>query len=101
MAKRKRNRATRKSEKVTRIELREIGKLIFVAFIVIAGIYVVQSVENMPIKTVVINSALQKVDKQDVRDSLFREYVYEFEAFKHCWCIDYCSGHVVVESKCI
>ncbi len=64
----KRKRSARKSERVTRIELREIGKLVFVAAIVIVGIYVVRGVEDVPIKTVVIDSPLHHVGKQEVRN---------------------------------
>ena len=65
---RNRNRRNIKQDaRVSRIELREIFKLLFVAGIVIAGIFIVRSVEDIPIKAVVISTALHNVSKQEVR----------------------------------
>lgn len=70
MAKRKYNnrRKIKRDTAISRIEMREIFKLVFVASIVIVAIYVVRGVEDVPIKAVVINTSLQNVAKQDVRD---------------------------------
>ena len=70
MAKRKhRNRRNiRRETRVSHVELREIFKLIFVASVVIAAIFVVRGIEDVPIKAVVISTALQNVGKQEIRE---------------------------------
>ena len=70
MAKRKHKnrRNIRRETSVSRIELREILKLVFLASVVIAAIYVVRGVEDVPIKAVVISTALQNVGKQEIRE---------------------------------
>ena len=70
MAKRKykNRRKIKRDTGISRIEMREIFKLVFVASIVIVSIFVVRGVEDVPIEAVVINTSLQNVAKQDVRD---------------------------------
>ena len=68
MTKRKNRRSNKHNTEVTRFEMREIFKLVFVAAMVIAGIYVVRGVEDVPIKTVVVESELKHVTKQEIRD---------------------------------
>lgn len=68
MTKRKNRRSNSQNTEVTRFELREILKLIFVAATVIAGIYFVRGIEDVPIKTVVVKSELKHVTKQEIRN---------------------------------
>ena len=65
--KNKNRRVGKQSADVTHIEMREIFKLASVALVVIVGIYFVRGIEDVPIKTVMIDSTLHKVSKQDIR----------------------------------
>ena len=87
MAKRKNRRRHNKSIEVSRFDLREIFKLAFVATIVIVGIYIVRWVGDVPIKTVVVESELEHVAKQEIRavaanymrDGFFTIKLFDFE----------------------
>lgn len=70
MAKRKykNQRKIKRETAVSRIEVREIFKLVFVASVVIAAIFLVRGVEEVPIKAFVINTSLHNVSKQEIRD---------------------------------
>lgn len=66
----KRNRNHRKPSKRSEsinIDLREVGKLIAVSLVVVVLIWVGKQVDEIPIKSIEIQSALEKVDKDDVR----------------------------------
>ncbi len=60
-------RVARNSADVARIDFREVGKLIVVALVVIAGIWATQKIEDVSIKTIEIQSALNKVNKSEIR----------------------------------
>jgi cell division protein FtsQ len=65
--KRNQRQVTRNNSESARIDFREVGKLIAVAIVVIAGIWVTKKIEDVSIKTIEIQSALNKVTKSEVR----------------------------------
>jgi cell division protein FtsQ len=65
--KRTQRRVTRSNSETVRIDFREVGKLVAVAVVVIAGLWVTKKVEGVSIKTIEIQSALNEVSKSDIR----------------------------------
>lgn len=65
--KKKNQRRVNRSSKVTRIDYREVVKLMAVAVVVISGIWFVKKIEDVSIKTIEIQFALQEADKSDIR----------------------------------
>lgn len=68
----RRNRQSRSGRiqstaQVTLVEMRELLKLFTVAGLVIAALYLVSLLERVSIRSIVINSSLQHVDRDDLR----------------------------------
>jgi len=74
--KRNQRRVTRKNSDEVCIDFREVGKLVAVAVIVIVGIWATKKVEDVPIKTIEIQSALEKVSKSDIR-TIAENYMHD------------------------
>ncbi len=66
--KKKNQRKVSRNSEPMRIDFREVRKLITVAFVVIAGVWGVKKIDNVAIKTVEIQSTLESVDKDDIRN---------------------------------
>ena len=78
MAKRKNNnqrRVARNSE-VSRIDFREVGKLVAVAVVVIVGVWATKKIDNVSIKMIEIQSVLQQVSKSEIR-TIAENYMHE------------------------
>lgn len=65
--KKKNHRRSTKQSEPLRIDFREVGKLIAVALVVIVGVWATKQVDDIPIKTIEIQSSLQKVDKSEIK----------------------------------
>ncbi|MDW3096313.1 MAG: FtsQ-type POTRA domain-containing protein [Gammaproteobacteria bacterium] len=78
MAKRlKRNqRRTMRENDAMRIDFREVGKLLSVALVVIAGIWATKRIEDISIKTIEIQTALNKVSKSEIR-TIAENYMHD------------------------
>ena len=74
--KRNQRRVTRNNSETVRIDFREVGKLIAVALVVIAGIWMTKKVEDVSIKTIEIQSALTKVSKSEIR-TIAENYMHD------------------------
>ncbi len=74
--KNKNQRRTTRNSEVPRIDFREVGKLVAVAVVVIAGIWATKKIENVPIKTIEIQSALQQVSKSEIR-TIAENYMHD------------------------
>ncbi len=74
--KRNQHRVTCDSSEVTHIDFREVGKLIVVALVVIAGIWVTKKIEDVSIKTIEIQSVLNKVSKSEIR-TITENYMHD------------------------
>ncbi len=64
--KKNRRKAVKQSDAI-RIDLREVGKLVAVSMVVIVLIWVSKKVDDIPIKTIEIQSELEKVNKSDIK----------------------------------
>ena len=78
MAKRmKRNqRRSKRDNDSVRIDFREVGKLFAVALVVIAGIWATKRIEDISIKTIEIQTALNKVSKSEIR-TIAENYMHD------------------------
>jgi cell division protein FtsQ len=74
--KRNQRRVTDNSSEVIRIDFREVVKLIAVALVVIAGIWMTKKIEDVSIKTIEIQSALNKVSKFEIR-TITENYMHD------------------------
>ena len=74
--KRNQRRVMRGNSDVARIDFREVGKLIAVAIVVIAGILATKTIEDVSIKTIEIQSALNKVSKSEIR-TIAENYMHD------------------------
>ena len=68
-------RQTKKSE-VARIDFREVTKLITVAIVMIIMVWAAKQVDSIPIKTIEIQSSLEKVNKSDIK-TIAQNYMHE------------------------
>tara|TARA_R110002049_G_scaffold182041_2_gene349694 strand:+ start:114379 stop:115125 length:747 start_codon:yes stop_codon:yes gene_type:complete len=71
-----RRRVTHNTNESVRIDFREVGKLIAVALVVIACIWGAKTVEDVSIKTIEIQSALNKVSKSEIR-TIAENYMHD------------------------
>lgn len=74
--KRNQRRVTRNTSETVRIDFREVRKLVAVALVVIAGIWVTKKIEEVSIKTIEIHSTLTKVSKSDIR-TIAENYMHD------------------------
>ena len=74
--KKNQRRVTRNNGESVRIDFREVGKLIAVALIVIAGIWATKKVEDVSIQTIEIQSVLNKVSKSEIR-TIAENYMHD------------------------
>ena len=74
--KRNQRNVTRNNSAAVRIDFREVGKLVAVALVVIAGIWGTKKIEDVSIKTIEIQSALNKVSKSDIR-TIAENYMHD------------------------
>ena len=74
--KRNQRRVTRNNSESARIDFREVGKLIAVAVVVIAGIWASKKIEDVSIKTIEIQSALINVSKSEIR-TIAENYMHD------------------------
>ena len=85
--KKNQRRQTRQSEPL-RIDFREVAKLIAVSMVVIVGVWVTKQVDDIPIKTIEIQSSLEKVNKTEIK-TIAQNYMHggfftvDLEAFEN------------------
>jgi len=85
--KKKNQRRSAKRSETTKVDFREVGKLFAVAFVVIVAVWAGKQVDDIPIKTIEIQSTLEKVDKDEIKtivqnhiqDGFFTINLSEFE----------------------
>lgn len=74
--KRNQRRVIRNHSEPARIDFREVGKLVAVALIVIAGLWASKKIEDVSIKTIEIQSVLNNVSKSDIR-TIAKNYMHD------------------------
>lgn len=74
----RRNSARKSASRLTQIEIRDVRNLILISLIAIVGIFAFQKVSEVPINTIVINSQLNHVDKQQIRKIVTKYYQQGF-----------------------
>ena len=73
---RTRSRKTQGVAQVTRVEMRELFKLLAVASLVITALYLVSLLERVSIRSIVVNSTLKHVDRDGLRE-VVADYSHE------------------------
>lgn len=75
-SKKKNQRRRTQQDEPMRIDFREVGKLVAVAMVVIIAVWAGKQVDDIPIKTINIQSSLEKVNKDEIK-TIAKNYMYE------------------------
>ncbi len=74
--KKKNQRRLKQQDEPIRIDFQEVGKLIAVAVVVIVVVWASKQIDDIPIKTIEIQSSLEKVDRNEIK-TIAKNYMYE------------------------
>ena len=70
----RKNNLHRNSNGLTKIEIRDVRNLILISLLMICGIFAFQKISAVPIHTIMVNSQVQHVDKQKIREVAAKYY---------------------------
>ena len=80
MARRRLNnrRKAKQTHALTRIEIRDVRNLIITSLLVLAGLYGMRVIADVPIKKVMVNNRFEHIDKGEIKDIVGKYYTQGF-----------------------